>query len=142
MPERPVTRTTQDAPRRVGRRRLKNELPEVLREVATPGGALALTNRNRVEAYLVAPEEYEELRAIRDTTPLLLAAARAGVTIPSATLDALDLQGAFDWEALNRFQASFEVRITRGEDGAPLPARVEGLSHRPIGELDEELELG
>ena len=82
----------------------------------------------------------ECLEAMKSTLPLLLAAARSGVAIPSETLAQLGIQPEDDsWQALNAFQASYPVRLTSGEDGSRL-ARGELTPQPFIGESDLELE--
>jgi hypothetical protein len=73
---------------------------------------------------------------------LLVAAARAGLALPSETLEALGLELPFDWRAVNEFQARFPVALTHDEQGAPLPAREVGLQLQHYEEgPDEELRV-
>ena len=58
--------------------------------------------------------------ALRDSLPLMLAAAAAGIAIPSTTLDKLGLTLPVDPEALKRFRSGHPVRHPHDEDGTPL----------------------
>jgi prevent-host-death family protein len=104
----------------VGHRRLKNHLSEVLRETVQQGEAVPISNRGEVDGYLMPPGVIEELakaERLRETLPLLMAAAAAGASIPSQTLRNLGIEIHFDWRALNRFTAQMPVTFTEGEDG-------------------------
>jgi hypothetical protein len=106
----------------VGHRRVKNQLPAVLRETVARGLAAPITNRGEVDAYLVPPEaraELERAERLREAIPLLMAAAAAGAALPSQTLRDLGIEIPFDWRALNRFTAQSEVAFTEGEHGEP-----------------------
>ena len=131
----------------VGHVELRSHLPEVIGRLTTANPAVAVTNRNRVEAILVDPVGYEELTEageelarVRATLPILVAAMTSGTAFPSESLRSLvgtDL--AIDWRRMNAFQASFPVDTTHGEDGQPLSAPPKDLRHEPIDELDDEL---
>lgn len=131
----------------VGHVELRSHLPEVIGRLTAANPAVAVTNRNRVEAILVDPVGYEvlteagkELTRVRATLPILVAAMRSGTAFPSESLRSLvgtDL--AIDWQRMNAFQASFPVETTHGEDGQPLPPAPTGLQHQPIDELDDDL---
>lgn len=131
----------------VGHVELRSHLPEVIGRLTATDPAVAVTNRNRVEAILVDPAGYEELTEageelarVRATLPILVAAMTSGTAFPSESLRSLvgtDL--AIDWRRMNAFQASFPVDTTHGEDGHPLPAPPKDLRHEPIDELDDEL---
>lgn len=132
----------------IGRRELKHELGRVLARTVARGHPAALTNHGAVEAFLVPPRAYEELRdaegevaRLRAALPLLVAAASAGVAIPSESLERLGIDLDFDWRALNAFQARFGVPITHGDDGAPLPP-MPSTAPLSVEESDEELVLG
>jgi len=104
----------------VGHRRLKNHLSEVLRETVQQGEAVPISNRGEVDGYLMPPGVIEELaraERLRETLPLLMAAAAAGAAIPSQTLRDLGIEIHFDWRELNRFTARTPVTFTQGEDG-------------------------
>jgi len=127
----------------VGHRKIKNELPAVLRETVARGVGAPITNRGRVDAYLVPPQARDELERaerLRETIPLLMAAAAAGAALPSQTLRDLGIEIPFDWRALNRFTARTEVRFTEGEDGEPWIAAPPARPERVI-EDETELEL-
>jgi antitoxin (DNA-binding transcriptional repressor) of toxin-antitoxin stability system len=133
---------------RVGRRELKHELPKVVKRTVHRGRSAALTYQGKVEAMLVPPEVFDELRAaqgeaerLRSAIPLLVAAARAGVAIPSASLDRLGIGLDFDWRALNAFQARLGIEITHDEEGHPLPP-MPAAEPAATEESDEELILG
>lgn len=131
----------------VNHRTLKNEQGRVFREEVRQGRVVPIENNRKVDAYLVpagvlarveaAAAEADRLKA---ALPLLVAAARTGVMIPSQTLETLGLGDAFDWRALNEFQAAFPVRLTHSEDGAPMPAPITDLRQELVPEEpDEEL---
>jgi len=126
----------------VGHRRVKNELPAVLRETVDRGLVAPITNRGEVDAYLVPPEAREQLERaerLREAIPLLMAAAAAGAAVPSRTLHELGIQIPFDWRALNRFTARAEISFTEGEDGEPWVVAPAAL---PEPLLEDETELG
>ena len=129
-------------------RTLKNEQGRVFREIET-SGVVAVRNRDRIDGILMAPSIFADLRSraddgvrLRAALPLLLAAARTGVAIPSETFEALGIPGREDWKALNELLATVPVTITHGEDGELLPdlSGIE-LRHEPMEELDDELTL-
>jgi hypothetical protein len=129
-------------------RTLKNEQGRVFREIET-SGVVAVRNRDRIDGILMAPSIFADLRSraddgvrLRAALPLLLAAARTGVAIPSETFEALGIPGREDWKALNELLAIVPLTITHGEDGEPLPdlSAIE-LRHAPLEELDDELTL-
>jgi len=126
----------------VGHRRLKNHLPEVLRESVHQGEAVPISNRGKVDGYLMPPgvvEELERAERLRETLPLLMAAAAAGAAIPSQTLRDLGIEIPFDWRALNRFTARMPVAFTQGEDGEPWIAPPDA---QPEPVLEDEVDLG
>lgn len=93
------------------------------------GVAVRVTHYNEVVGYLLAPDAVQGIvdRAVehrdselRSTLPLLLAAATAGVAIPSETLSRLVPGLDNSWEAVAHFAASFPVELTRGEGGEPI----------------------
>lgn len=62
------------------------------------GQAVAISNRGRVDGVLITPTMWSELCSgseeadrLRAAFPLLLAAARCGVAVPSETLETLGL---------------------------------------------------
>ena len=96
-------------------------------------------------AWLVEPRVWEEVmagneeaRELKRTLTLLIGAIAAGVKIPSETLSRLGIEaGDASWQAINEFQARYEVEPMVGEDGHPLPAIT--LDTSIEAELDEEL---
>lgn len=127
----------------VGHRRLKNHLSEVLRETVQQGEAAPISNRGQVDGYLMPPsviEELERAEKLRETLPLLMAAAAAGAAIPSQTLLDLGIEIPFDWKALNRFTARTPVAFTQGEDGEPWIA-LPGAQPEPVLEDEIDFEL-
>lgn len=106
----------------------------MFREALRLGQVVPIENNREVDAYLVPVEALAAVDAaaadakrLKAAVPLLVAAAQRGVAIPSQTLETLGLGAAFDWRALNEFQAAYPVQLTHGDDGAPLPAPVTGL---------------
>lgn len=131
----------------IGHRQLREELAPLLRRLGETGRPTAVTNRNKVEAVIVPARVFDEmaqaqadLGQLRDVLPLLLAAAAAGAAIPSQTLDHFGLTGAFDWRAINAFQAAFPVRITHDEMGVPL-AKLPAARPTAPDESEDELAL-
>jgi hypothetical protein len=127
----------------VGHRKVKNELPAVLRETVHRGLAAPITNRGEVDAYLVPPEaraELERAERLREAIPLLMAATAAGAALPSRTLRDLGIEVPLDWRALNRFTARAEVTLTQGEDGEPWVV-APGAEPQVVSEDETELDL-
>ena len=127
-------------------RTLKNEQGRVFREIEARG-VMVVRNRGRIDGILMSPGLFAELRSradegdrLRAALPLLLAAARSGVMIPSETFAVLGIPGRYDWEALDDLLSAVPVRVTHDEGGAPLPD-VAGmpLHHTPLAEDAEEL---
>ena len=129
------------------------ELREHLREILGRLGddrPVSVTNRNRVEAYLVSPSEFErlaradeQLDRLRATLPMLVAALQAQVAYPAEALRSLigsDL--SIDWRLMNAFQASLPTEPTHDEDGRPLTSPPRAPRHQPLEESDEELIYG
>lgn len=133
----------------ISHRTLKNEQGRVFREIVAEGVTVTVKNRDRIDGVLMAPSVFADLRQradeaarLRAALPLLLAAARTGVAIPSETFETLGIPGRDDWQALNELLAAFPLAVTHSEDGEPLPdtSGVE-LRHEPVDELDDELTL-
>lgn len=81
----------------------------------------------------------EALDSLRINTMMLLAAARAGIALPSATLEPLGLDES-GWQTLNRFQAEVPFVLTHGEDGEQLArGGLEGAAY--VDELEDDLAL-
>jgi prevent-host-death family protein len=124
----------------VGRRRLKNHLSEVMRETVKRGEGVPISNRGRIDGYLMPPgviEELERAEQLRETLPLLMAAAASGAAIPSQTLRDLGIAIPFDWKALSRFTARTPVTFTQGENGEPWIA----LAGRPEPMLEDDVDF-
>jgi prevent-host-death family protein len=131
--------------RSIGHAQLRNNLREVLDQVA---GAqpVAVTNRNRIEAYLMSSTDFarlhesqEQLERLLAALPIIVAAVRSGVAYPAEALRPLiGTELSVDWRRMNEFQAMFPVEMTHDEFGpvAPSPGM---LSHEPFEELDDEL---
>jgi prevent-host-death family protein len=127
----------------VGHRRLKNHLSEVLRETVEQGEAVPISNRGTVDGYLMPPSVVAELEwaeRLRETLPLLMAAAASGAAIPSQTLRDLGIEIPFDWRTLNRFTARTPVTFTQGEDGEPWVA-LPDAQPEPVLEDEADFEL-
>jgi PHD/YefM family antitoxin component YafN of YafNO toxin-antitoxin module len=129
----------------VSHRTLKNQQARVFREQVSRGHTVAITNNNEIDGYLIPPAAYEdarrtidELTRMKAAIPLIVAAARAGVAIPSETFETLGLELPFDWRALNDFQARFPVAMTHDEQGSPLPPPQTDLQQRRYEEEDDE----
>lgn len=133
----------------VGHAELRIKLREVVGRLHEDR-PVAVTNRNRVEAYLVSPTEFsrlavaeEQLDRLRSSLPILVAALRSQVAYPAEALRSLigsDL--SIDWRQMNTFQAAMPTETTHDEDGRRLPSGMHNLHHEPIAELDEELAYG
>lgn len=116
------------------------------------GRCLAITHYNALQGYLIPAAQYDAFSAqakalevreqeLRDTLPLIMAAVRAGVDVPSDTLDRLSLGLDDDWRSIAEFAAFFPVRISRSEDGAPIArGRLRGLVG-PVAESGDDDDL-
>ena len=132
----------------IGHRELRERLGPVLKRISKSGRMAAVTNRNRIEAVLVPASMFDQwakakadLERLKGVMPLLMAAVSAGATIPSETLENLELELPFDWRRLNALQAAFPITISQDEQGQPLPT-MPSIHHNPMAESDEELILG
>lgn len=102
--------------------------------------------KDEASAVVLAPERYAELQEaegrwahVRTILPLLMAAVRAGVAIPSSTLDGYGIElDDESWQALNQLQRIMPVRIDADEEGHPI-TRGSVSSASYVEELDEEL---
>ncbi len=127
----------------VGRRRLQNELPRVIEEEIEEGIAVAITRHGDLDAYLVPPgfkDLIEEADHLRSSLPILLAAAQAGVALPSETLAQYGITAEFDWQRLIDFVNAAPIELEFGEDGERLAPRTSPLAHHHMDEDDTELE--
>jgi hypothetical protein len=103
--------------------------------------------RAETDAWIVDPDlmhefmsSRDELREMRKALPLFVAAIRAGVRIPSETLEAIGIStGDASWRAINEFQADHDIEIGADEDGNALPSIH--IRAQAAQELDEELVL-
>ena len=137
-----------DITRKISHRTLKNEQGRVFRELLADGEAVAISTRGRVDGVLITPAMLAEMRShtgeaerLRAALPLLLAAARAGVAVPSVTFETLGLPVAEDWRALNALVAALPMRLTHDPEGQPLPAQPATLSLQHASEDEDELVL-
>lgn len=112
---------------RLGHRELRGQLGPILGKIHQVRGAVEVVNDGHREVVVVDHDVFDDLvfakrdaLALRDSLPLMLAAATAGVAIPSATLDQLGVVLPVDAEALKRFRSGYPVRHTHDEDGTPL----------------------
>lgn len=128
----------------VGHRKLREQLGPILREVHAKRGAVEVIKDGQREAVVVEHAVFTALvaaskdaTALRSSLPLLLAAAVAGVALPSETLTQLGLTLPGDPDALKRFRSTFDVPITHDEDGARLPA-VGPLRTEAVDEAEED----
>lgn len=80
-------------------------------------------------------------RELRETLPLVLAAARAGVAIPSESLERIAPDLDRSWRAVAEFAAAFPVHLSRGEYGEPLTRARLRAAAGPIGEYGDDDEL-
>jgi len=137
----------------VGHVELRDNLSSVVGRVSA-GQRIAVTNHNRVEAYLLPPADLgrltdalrrladaeDQLERLHSTLPLLIAALRSGVAYPAEAMRGLiGAELPLEWERMNAFQAAFPVEATHDEDGRPLHEFDGEIRHEPITELDEEL---
>lgn len=136
----------------ISHRTLKNEQGRVFRDLAASGEPVAVANRGQVDGVLLPPALWEDLHGraeagerLRAALPLLLAAARTGVAIPSTTFEELGLPVVEDWRALNALVAELPVTLTHDPEGHPLPTQsTDVLTLQDIDvddDRDEELEL-
>ncbi len=127
----------------VGRRELQNDLPRVIEEQINEGMSVAITRHGDLDAYLIPPgvkDLLDEADHLRTSLPVLLAAARAGVALPSDTLAEYGVETDFDWERLIRFINAAPIALERGEDGEHLTRLEQPLTHQHMNEDDTELE--
>ena len=129
---------------RLGHRQLRGHLGPILSEIHQVRGAVEIVNDGEREVVVLDHDVFDELvfskrdaTALRDSLPLMLAAAAAGIAIPSTTLDQLGLQLPVDAEALKRFRSGYPVRHTHDEDGTPLTF-VDAVAVDTVGEAADE----
>lgn len=96
---------------------------------------------DQLHGWLLADPGRVELLRRGDVDALLAAALDAGVAIPSATLDRLNLQPVSDPQALKRFRSTHAIPFTHDEDGNRLTL-VESVATAHVVEAeDNELVL-
>lgn len=132
---------------RLGHRQLRGQLGPILNEIHQVRGAVEVVNDGQREVVVLDHDVFDDLvfsmrdaTALRDSLPLMLAAATAGVAIPSATLDQLGLTLPVDAEALKRFRSGYPVRHTHDEDGTPLTF-VDAVATDTVAEAVDEDEI-
>lgn len=115
------------------------------------GSVLAVTHYNEVEAYLLSADQMRDVserleqaaalkQELTETLPLLLAAMKAGVAIPSDTLRHMAPGLDDSWEAISDFASSYPLRLSRGEHGERLTrGRLRGAGGLPESGDDSEL---
>lgn len=84
-------------------------------------------------------EAYRRLDEMSRTMPILLAAAQAGVALPSESLAALGYRPEFDADRLAAFTARWAPGPTHDEEGQPVVQSRVSLAHEPMDEADLEL---
>ena len=129
---------------RLGHRQLRGQLGPILSEIHQVRGAVEVVNDGQREVVVLDHDVFDDLvsskrdvTALRDSLPLMLAAAAAGIAIPSTTLDKLGLTLPVDPEALKRFRSGYPVRHTHDEDGTTLTfvdAVATDVVHEAVGE--------
>ncbi len=135
----------------VSRTDLHNSTKDALERVRDVE-CLVVTHYNSVDAYLVSPGRMRDMatriasadereREIQATLPLILAAARAGVAIPSESLDRIAPGLDDSWQAIAEFAAAFPLRLSRGEHGEPLTRGTLRAAAAPVYESGDDDEL-
>lgn len=116
------------------------------------GVLLAVTHYNDVEGYLVSADQMRDMterlskmeareQELRQTLPLVLAAAKAGVAIPSETLARFAPGLDESWESIAEFAAAFPLRLSAGERGEPLTRGRLRAVPGPVAESGDDDEL-
>ncbi len=127
----------------VGRRELQNALPRVIEDQIEEGISVPVTRHGVLDAFLIPPGVkglIDEAEHLRKSLPILLAAARAGVALPSDTLAEYGVESVFDWEKLIRFVNAAPIEMECGEDGESLIHHSRPLTHQHMDEDDTGLE--
>jgi hypothetical protein len=149
MPDLPITEYSpgQSTLPRLGHRQLRGELGPILGQIHRVRGAVEVVNDGQREAVIVdhdlfaqLVDSYQDAAALRASLPLLVAAAAAGVAIPSQTLSRLGIELPADPEALKRFRSGYPVRFTHDEDGMRLTP-VTSVETAAVTEAADEDEL-
>ncbi|GAB2447097.1 hypothetical protein GCM10027062_30850 [Nocardioides hungaricus] len=116
------------------------------------GQCVAITRYNAVDAVLVPPARMRAMNAriaaadqrereFETTVPLILAAARSGVAIPSETLDRVAPGLDASWQAIAEFAAAFPLRLTHGEHGEAITRGELVAEAGPVDETGDYDEL-
>lgn len=90
---------------------------------------------------LTEAREDTRQRELAETRPLLLAAARVGVAVPSESLERIAPGLDDSWEAVAEFAARYPVRLHAGEEGEPLSRGRLQAASGPILESGDDDEL-
>jgi hypothetical protein len=132
---------------RLGHRQLRGQLGPILGQIHRVRGAVEVVNDGQREVVVLdhdlftqLVDSHQDAAALRESLPLLIAAAAAGVAIPSQTLSRLGIELPADPEALKRFRSGYPVRFTHGEDGTRL-AEATDVATDAITEAADEDEL-
>lgn len=140
---------------RINHRTLRQNLAAITERVSAAHGAVEVINGRSTnpenDAILVARTVFEELIAeatrsdlLRRNVVLLLAAVKADIAIPSATLDSLGINVPVDLDSLQAFQAVYPMTATHNEYGEPLKRtrlNIAETSLLPEVEDEEPLEF-
>lgn len=116
------------------------------------GTCLAITHYNELEGYLVPAARLVEMtqrlqaceareRELRESLPLVLAAAQSGVDIPSESLERIAPGLDTSWRAVAEFASQYPLHLHRGEHGEPLTRGRLRASAGPIEESGDDAEL-
>lgn len=114
---------------RVTSTQLHRHTKEALKRLQTKD-AVAVTQYNEVQGYLVAPERYEALLAAatqstaheqgKSLLTMVMTAGLLGAAIPSESFAKQFPDVPIEWEAVAQFAAAYPVTITHGPDGEPI----------------------
>lgn len=127
-------RASSSALPQVGHRELRASLGPLLGQVRDRSGAMEVLNDGHHEVVVLAHHVFTELvdtardaDKLREAMSFLLVAARAGVHIPSDTLDryglsSVDVGVDVGVDATKQFRSRFPLAATHGEHGEPLAA--------------------
>lgn len=131
---------------RVGRREVRAKLGPIFSQVHA-GATVEVVNQGQRDVMLVAPAEFDQMRAarsdadsLRESVSMLVAAASQGVALPSETMERLGLSASGDSEKLKWFRTHYPVRFTHDEDGNALRA-TPVLSTQFFDEDEDEIEF-
>jgi hypothetical protein len=145
----PITAFSTDRPSlpRLGHRQLRGNLGPILAAICERHGAVEVVNGGQREVVVVDHDVFADLvnssqdaAALRESLPLLLSAALAGVVIPSETLNRLNINLPASPEALKRFRSNYPITFTHDEDGSRL-VTAHSIATEVLGEPFHEDEL-